>query len=131
MTVYQSFFSIQLSLCKLFPALTPFLIRREKAVDVFQLVKRIQEKNEYERIKELGITNYPICIAKTQYSFSADAKAYGCPTGFNIHIRDIVVNCGAEMLVLVAGDIMRMPGLPRSPQAERIDLVDGEIVGLS
>ncbi|MEE0691035.1 MAG: formate--tetrahydrofolate ligase, partial [Bacteroidaceae bacterium] len=90
-----------------------------------------QAKKMIERIKELGITNYPICIAKTQYSFSADAKAYGCPTGFNIHIRDIVVNCGAEMLVLVAGDIMRMPGLPRSPQAERIDLVDGEIVGLS
>ena len=90
-----------------------------------------QAKKMIERIKELGITNYPICIAKTQYSFSADAKAYGCPTGFNIHIRDIVVNCGAEMLVLVAGDIMRMPGLPRSPQAERIDLIDGEIVGLS
>ena len=90
-----------------------------------------QAKKMIERIKELGVTNYPICIAKTQYSFSADAKAYGCPTGFNIHIRDIVVNCGAEMLVLVAGDIMRMPGLPRSPQAERIDLIDGEIVGLS
>ena len=90
-----------------------------------------QAKKMIERIKELGITNYPICIAKTQYSFSADAKAYGCPNGFNIHIRDIVVNCGAEMLVLVAGDIMRMPGLPRSPQAERIDLIDGEIVGLS
>ncbi len=84
-----------------------------------------------ERIKELGVTHYPICIAKTQYSFSADAKAYGCPTGFSVHIRDIVINCGAEMIVLVAGDIMRMPGLPRSPQAERIDLVDGEIVGLS
>ena len=90
-----------------------------------------QAKKMIERIKELGITNYPICIAKTQYSFSADAKAYGCPRGFSIHIRDIVVNCGAEMLVLVAGDIMRMPGLPRSPQAERIDLIDGEIVGLS
>ena len=90
-----------------------------------------QAKKMIERIKELGITNYPICIAKTQYSFSADAKAYGCPKGFSIHIRDIVVNCGAEMLVFVAGDIMRMPGLPRSPQAERIDLIDGEIVGLS
>lgn len=69
-----------------------------------------QAKKMIERIKELGITNYPICIAKTQYSFSADAKAYGCPNGFNIHIRDIVVNCGAEMLVLVAGDIMRKIG---------------------
>ena len=88
-------------------------------------------KKKLAMIAELGYTHFPICIAKTQYSFSADAKAYGCPKGFNIHIRDIVVNCGAEMLVLVAGDIMRMPGLPRSPQAERIDLIDGEIVGLS
>jgi formate--tetrahydrofolate ligase len=83
------------------------------------------------KISELGIAHYPICIAKTQYSFSADQKAYGVPTGFKINIRDIVINCGAEMLVLVAGDILRMPGLPKSPQAERIDLVDGEIEGLS
>ncbi len=84
-----------------------------------------------ERIHKLGVENYPICIAKTQYSFSADAHAYGVPHGFKIQIRDIVVNCGAEMIVLIAGDIMRMPGLPKSPQAERIDLVNGEIEGLS
>ncbi len=88
-------------------------------------------KKMLRRVEEMGIGHYPVCIAKTQYSFSADAKAYGVPTGFDIHVRDIVINCGAEMLVLIAGDIMRMPGLPRSPQAERIDLVDGEIVGLS
>ena len=84
-----------------------------------------------QKIGEMGIAHYPICIAKTQYSFSADQKAYGVPTGFTINVRDIVINCGAEMLVLIAGDIMRMPGLPKSPQAERIDLVNGEIVGLS
>ncbi|MCI5451146.1 formate--tetrahydrofolate ligase [bacterium] len=84
-----------------------------------------------QKINEMGISHYPICIAKTQYSFSADAKAYGVPTGFSINVRDIVINCGAEMIVLVAGDIMRMPGLPKSPQAERIDIVDGEITGLS
>ncbi len=84
-----------------------------------------------ERIRQLGIGHYPVCIAKTQYSFSADAHAYGVPEGFKIQVRDIVLNCGAEMIVLVAGDIMRMPGLPKSPQAERIDLVNGEIVGLS
>lgn len=88
-------------------------------------------KKMLERIKELGVAHYPICIAKTQYSFSTDAKAYGVPEGFKVNIRDIVVNCGAEMIVLVAGDILRMPGLPRSPQAERIDLVDGLIEGLS
>lgn len=84
-----------------------------------------------QRVQEMGISHYPVCIAKTQYSFSADAKAYGVPTGFTINVRDIVINCGAEMLVLVAGDIMRMPGLPKSPQAERIDLVNGHIEGLS
>ena len=88
-------------------------------------------KRMIQRIRELGIEHYPICIAKTQYSFSADQKAYGVPKGFTINVRDIVINTGAEMLVLVAGDIMRMPGLPRSPQAERIDIVNGEIEGLS
>lgn len=84
-----------------------------------------------ERIKELGVAHFPICVAKTQYSFSADAHAYGAPKGFTVNIRDIVINCGAEMIVLIAGDIMRMPGLPKSPQAERIDLVNGQIEGLS
>lgn len=89
-------------------------------------------KKMIAKINEMGISHYPICIAKTQYSFSADAKAYGVPKGFKINIRDIVINCGAEMLVLIAGDIMRMPGLPKSPQAERIDLTsEGEIDGLS
>lgn len=77
------------------------------------------------------IEKFPVCIAKTQYSFSADATLYGCPSDFNIHIRDLVFNCGAEMVVAIAGDIMRMPGLPRSPQAERIDIINGEIEGLS
>ena len=84
-----------------------------------------------ERVRQLGIEDYPVCIAKTQYSFSADAHAYGVPHGFKVQIRDIVVNCGAEMIVLIAGDILRMPGLPKSPQAERIDLIDGRIEGLS
>ena len=89
-------------------------------------------KKMIDKINAMGISHYPICIAKTQYSFSAEAKAYGVPKGFKINIRDIVINCGAEMLVLIAGDIMRMPGLPKSPQAERIDLTpEGEIDGLS
>ena len=85
-----------------------------------------------DRINRMGISHYPICIAKTQFSFSADPKAYGVPSGFRIFIRDIVINNGAEMIVLIAGDIMRMPGLPKSPQAKHIDLTDeGEIDGLS
>ncbi len=83
------------------------------------------------KVEELGLTHYPICIAKTQFSFSADQKAYGVPEGFNIAIRDVVINRGAEFIVLIAGEILRMPGLPRVPQAEKIDIVNGEIEGLS
>jgi len=83
------------------------------------------------RIQKLGIENYPVCIAKTQFSFSADKNLFGCPKNFTINIRDLVINTGAEMIVAIAGDIMRMPGLSKSPQAERIDIVDGNIEGLS
>ena len=83
-----------------------------------------------ERIDELGLSNYPVCIAKTQYSLSDDAKRYGVPKDFTFTIRDLVINTGAEMIVAVAGDIMRMPGLPKHPQAERIDIQDGLLVGL-
>ncbi len=82
-------------------------------------------------IEKLGASRFPVCIAKTQYSFSTNAKAYGPTDGFELHVRDITLNMGAEMIVVIAGPIMRMPGLPKSPQAERIDVVDGEITGLS
>ncbi|UKK51311.1 formate--tetrahydrofolate ligase [Prevotella sp. E13-17] len=77
------------------------------------------------------ICHYPVCIAKTQYSFSADSTRYGSPEGFTIRIRDVILNCGSEMIVAIAGDMLRMPGLPKSPQAERITIVNGEIEGLS
>ena len=80
----------------------------------------------------LGFGGFPVCIAKTQYSFSQDPKVYGVPEGFNFDIKDLVINAGAEMLVAIAGDIIRMPGLPRSPQALRIFLDSkGNIEGLS
>ncbi len=82
-------------------------------------------------IAQMGISHYPICIAKTQYSFSADPKLYGAVDNFEFHIKDIVVNNGAEMLVVIAGEILRMPGLPKVPQAEKIDIIDGFIEGLS
>ena len=80
---------------------------------------------------ENGMSHFPVCIAKTQFSFSADATKYGAVEGFDFHIRDIVINAGSEMIVALAGDIIRMPGLPKSPQALRIDYKDGEITGLS
>lgn len=83
------------------------------------------------RIRRLGLEHYPICIAKTQYSFSDNAHAYGTPSGFKFTINDLVINNGAEFIVAIAGDIMRMPGLPAEPQAKYIDIVDGFIEGLS
>lgn len=88
-------------------------------------------KKMLSRIEELGCAHFPVCIAKTQYSFSEDAKAYGMPTNFDITIRDFVINKGAEMIVAIAGNIMRMPGLPKVPSAENIFVVNGEIQGLS
>ena len=96
-----------------------------------KVVLKPAAKKKLARIKELGLEHFPVCVAKTQYSFSEDAKAYGLPTNFDITIRDFVINTGSEMIVAVAGDIMRMPGLPKSPQAERIDVVNGVIEGLS
>lgn len=87
-------------------------------------------KKKLAMISELGYTHFPICIAKTQYSFSTDAKRYGAPEGFGFNVQDIVINAGAEMLVVVSGDIMRMPGLPKEPAALNIDLVNGQIEGL-
>lgn len=79
----------------------------------------------------LGMSHFPVCIAKTQFSFSDDPKQYGAAEGFDFLIRDVVINAGAEMIVAIAGDIMRMPGLPKAPQALNIDYINGEIIGLS
>ena len=84
-----------------------------------------------KQIESLGISHYPICIAKTQYSFSSDPKAYGVAKDFELKVRDIVINNGAEMIVVIMGEIMRMPGLPKVPQAQKIDIVNGLIEGLS
>lgn len=87
--------------------------------------------NHIKQAEALGMNACPVCIAKTQFSFSADAKRYGAVEGFDFLIRDVVLNAGAEMVVAIAGDILRMPGLPRDPQANHIDYVDGKIIGLS
>lgn len=88
-------------------------------------------KKKLQRINDLGISHYPVCIAKTQYSFSDNPKLYGVPENFEFTIRDFVINTGAEMIVAIAGEIMRMPGLPKEPQAKVIDIIDGQIVGLN
>ena len=78
-----------------------------------------------------SMSHFPVCIAKTQFSFSADQTKYGVAKDFNLLIKDVVINAGSEMIVAIAGDILRMPGLPKVPQANNIDYVNGEIVGLS
>ena len=70
-------------------------------------------------------------MPQTHFSFSSDSTCYGAPEGFTIRIRDVILNCGSEMIVVIAGDMLRMPGLPKSPQAERITIEDGKIEGLS
>jgi len=86
------------------------------------------------RIKELqegGYGHYPVCVAKTQSSFSTDASVRGAPSGHMVNIREVRLAAGAEFIVMICGDIMTMPGLPKVPSAEKIDLTDdGKVVGL-
>ncbi len=88
-------------------------------------------QTKLKQFESNGWGNLPVCIAKTQYSFSDDEKKICAPEGFTVNIRDLVINAGAGFIVAVAGEIMRMPGLPKDPQAMHIKLVDGNIEGLS
>ena len=88
-------------------------------------------KNNIKKLTGLGLDKLPVCIAKTQYSLSDDPTLLGRPTGFNIEINDLIPNTGSGFLVAISGDIMRMPGLPKVPAANNMDILeDGEIVGL-
>jgi formate--tetrahydrofolate ligase len=87
---------------------------------------------QIKRLQEAGYGHLPICVAKTQYSFSTDATLRGAPEGHVVDVREVRLAAGAEFIVLVCGDIMTMPGLPKVPSAERMDLDEnGQIVGLS
>ena len=81
-------------------------------------------------VKKLKLTNLPICIAKTHRSLSDDARLLGRPTGFPIHVQSIQINTGAGLLIVLTGDIVRMPGLPKTPSALRFDVIDGRISGV-
>ena len=101
------------------------------AVEFTKTGKKKLESLKAMSADDSSISHYPVCIAKTQFSFTADSTRYGSPEGFTIRIRDLILNCGSEMIVAIAGDMLRMPGLPKSPQAERITIENGEIEGLS
>jgi len=88
-------------------------------------------KEQIKKLQEAGYGHYPVCVAKTQYSFSTDPNAKGAPSGHTLNIREVRLAAGAEFIVMVCGDVMTMPGLPKVPSAEKIDLDEsGKVVGL-
>lgn len=101
--------------------------------NIYKAVDVQFEKKALNKLKMLGEeeSKFPICIAKTQYSFTDDQTKLGAPTDFTFHIKDIVIYGGAKMIVALAGDMVRMPGLPKLPQANVIDMKNGEIFNLS
>jgi formate--tetrahydrofolate ligase len=119
--VYQNEDSVEEKICKV----------AENIYKASMVTYSTTARKMLKKIQQLGVAHFPICIAKTQYSFSTDPKLYGVADGMEFHVRDIVINQGAEMLVVIAGDILRMPGLPKEPQALHIDIKNGEIEGLS
>jgi formate--tetrahydrofolate ligase len=88
-------------------------------------------RNQIKQLQDNGYGNYPVCVAKTQYSFSTDPKLRGAPSGHMVTIREVRLNAGAEFVVMICGDIMTMPGLPKIPSSVNIDVDEsGKIVGL-
>ncbi len=88
-------------------------------------------RGQIKKLQEDGYGHYPVCVAKTQYSFSTDPKLRAAPSGHVINVREVRLAAGAEFVVMVCGDVMTMPGLPKVPSAEKIDLTDdGKVVGL-
>mgnify|MGYP001415141149 FL=1 len=85
---------------------------------------------QIKKLQEDGYGHYPVCVAKTQSSFSTDASVRGAPSNHVVNVREVRLAAGAELVVMICGDIMTMPGLPKVPSAEKIDLIDGKVVGL-
>ncbi|HUJ85874.1 MAG TPA: formate--tetrahydrofolate ligase [Burkholderiales bacterium] len=109
----------------------------EKITHIAQRVYRASEvtadskvRNQIKKLQEEGYGHYPVCVAKTQYSFSTDAQKRGAPSGHVINVREVRLAAGAEFVVMVCGDVMTMPGLPKVPSANKIDIIDGKVVGL-
>jgi len=85
---------------------------------------------QIKKLQDDGYGHYPVCVAKTQYSFSTDAQLRGAPSNHAVNVREVRLAAGAEFVVMICGDVMTMPGLPKVPSANKIDLVDGKVVGL-
>ena len=105
-------------------------IKTEHYMPAFE-VAIAEAKAEIDRLTSLGYGDLPVCMAKTQYSFSDDATKLGAPCGFTVTVRKVKVSAGAGFIVALTGNIMTMPGLPKVPAAERIDVDEnGKISGL-
>ncbi len=109
----------------------------EKVTKIAQKVYRASEvtgdakvRNQVRKLQDDGYGHYPVCVAKTQYSFSTDVALRAAPSGHVVNVREVRLAAGAEFVVMVCGDVMTMPGLPKVPSANKIDLVDGKVVGL-
>jgi formate--tetrahydrofolate ligase len=109
----------------------------EKINHIAQRVYRASEvtadskvRAQIKKLQDDGYGHYPVCVAKTQYSFSTDPQLRGAPSGHTINIREVRLAAGAEFVVMICGDIMTMPGLPKVPSANKIDIIDGKVVGL-
>ena len=103
----------------------------KKIYSASEVVADTKVLREVKRLQDKGYGSYPICVAKTQYSFSTDAQLLGAPEGHVVKVREVRLAAGAEFVIMICGDIMTMPGLPKEPAANRIDLSDeGKIVGL-
>jgi formate--tetrahydrofolate ligase len=102
----------------------------KKVYRAAELTADAKVRGQIKQLQDSGYGHYPICMAKTQYSFSADAKLRAAPSNYSINVRDVRLAAGAEFVVAILGDIMTMPGLSKVPAATKIDFVDGKVVGL-
>jgi len=121
--------------CPLYAWSEPVKTKMEKIARAMYGAREVSWSNDAEKdlamIRRFGYEGLPLCVAKTQKSLSDDPKLLGRPEDFEISVRNVILAAGAGYLVPLLGDIIRMPGLPATPQAERLDLVDGRVVGMS
>ncbi len=102
----------------------------QKVYRAAEVIGDTKVRNQVKKLQDEGYGHYPVCVAKTQYSFSTDVARRAAPSGHALNVREVRLAAGAEFVVMVCGDIMTMPGLPKVPSAAKIDLVDGKVVGL-
>jgi formate--tetrahydrofolate ligase len=102
-----------------------------KVYHASDIVADTKVRNRIQQLQDAGYGHYPVCVAKTQYSFSTDPKRRGAPSGHVVNIREVRLAAGAEFIIMICGDIMTMPGLPKVPAANSIDVdAEGRITGL-